>query len=255
MYINLDNYLIFLMVMLRMTGMIFFNPIFSRNNIPVMLKAGLSFVLAITLTGSISFPALPDVTLYTFFYMALKELAVGMFAGFIFQMFLSVLIIGGETIDMQLGISMSKVFDPASNTSVSVSAQLLNVMFIVGFFQSNSHLTLIYMTSKTFDIIPLGQLVFKQENFYAIPELFSLIFLLAIKLCMPIIVMEVIVTFAVGMVMRVIPQINIFVINIQLKLVVGFIVMATMVPAFSAFCENLLSLCLENIQQIWGNFT
>lgn len=255
LYINLDRALVFLLVMLRMTGMLVFNPLFSRSNIPTMLNTGFAFILSVTLTGGMTFPPLADVTLFSFFYLAVKELAVGLFAGFVVQMFMSVIVIGGETIDMQMGLSMAKVFDPASNLSISVSAQLLNVMFIVGFFQSNAHLTLIQMTAKTFDIIPLGELVFNRQNFLAIPELFTLIFLLSIKLCMPLIVMEVIVTFAVGMVMRVIPQINIFVLNIQIKLAVGMLVMVMLVPTFAAFCENLVVLCFENIQRIWINFT
>lgn len=254
MYINLAKYLVFLLVMARMTGMLIFNPIFSRNNVPRMVNTGLAFVLAILLTGSMEFPQLPDVTLYTFFYMLLKELAVGMFSGLIMQMFMSALIVGGEIIDMQMSISMAKIFDPASNMSISLSAQFLNIMFVVGFFQSNAHLTLIQMTAKTFDIIPLGDISFNTANFLAVPELLSLVFLLSIKLCMPIMAIEIIVTFAVGMVMRVIPQINIFVISIQLHLMVGLLVMVTLVPAYSAFCENLLALCFENIQQIWMNF-
>ncbi len=255
MYINLDRYLVFLLVMMRMTGMLMFNPIFSRRNIPTMFNAALAFVLAITITSSTTFPTLPDINMYSFFYLTLKELAVGIFSGFVIQMFLSVLIIGGEIIDMQLGMSMSKLFDPSTNASISITSQLLNIMFYLGFFQANGHLTLIRMTAKTFDIIPLGELVFNRANFYAILELFSLIFLLSVKLCMPIIVMEVIITFAVGMIMRVIPQINVFVVNIQFKLLVGMLVMIIMVPAFAAFCENLLSICLENVQKIWLNFT
>lgn len=238
-----------------MTGMLMFNPIFSRSNIPAMANTGLAFVLAITITGSTAFPPLPDVTLYSFLYLVIKELSVGFFAGMVIQMFLSILIIGGEIIDMELGIGMAKVFDPASNSSISISSQFLNVMFVMGFFQTNAHLTLIHMTAKTFDIIPLGDLVLNRQSFLAIPELFSTVFLLAIKLCLPVMVIEVIVTFAVGMIMRVVPQINIFVVNIQFKLIVGMMVMVMLVPAFSAFCENLLVLCFENIQQIWLKLT
>lgn len=242
--------------MLRMTGMLFFNPIFSRKNVPVMVNTGLAFVLAILISGSIEFPPLPEVTLYSFFYLALKELSVGLFAGFIVQMFLAVLIVGGEIIDMQLGLGMAKEFDPASNASITVSSQLLNTMFMLGFFASNAHLTYISMTAKTFDIIPLGRIApFNRENFMAMLELFNIIFLLGIKLCLPILVMEIIVTFAVGMVMRVVPQINIFVMSIQFKLTIGLLVMIILIPTFSAFCENLLVLCFENIQNFWLNFT
>lgn len=245
----------FLLVMTRMTGMLVFHPIFSRNNIPTMLNMGLAFVLSITLTGGLTFAPLPDITLYSFFYLVLKELAVGFFSGFVFRMFMSVLIAGGDLIDMEMGLSMSKAFDPSSNMQISISAQILNVMFVVGFFQSNAHLTLIQMTAKTFDIIPLGEIVFNRQNFLAIPELITLIFLLSFKLCMPVMVLEFIVTFAMGMVMRVIPQINVFVLNIQVKILIGMLVMLMMVPVLSAFCENLVLLCFENIQTIWINFT
>ena len=254
MYINLDRYLIFMLVMLRMTGLFMLNPIFSRLGVPQMVNAGLAFVIAICIAGARVFPALPEMNFFNFFYFALKELAVGMVAGFIIRMFLSIFIVGGEVIDMHLGIGMAKAFDPQTNASVSISAQLLNIMFTVGFFTSNTHLTLIQMTASTFDIIPLGELTFSPEALYALPELYTLIFLLSIRLCMPVIVMEGITTFAVGMVMRVIPQINIFVVQIQLKLMLGMLVMVMLVPAFSGFCENVLFMCLENIQEVWLKF-
>lgn len=255
MYIDLERYLVFLLIMVRMTGMVVFNPIFGRQNIPTMFGAGLSFTLTILLYNTGTFAPLPDVTLFTFFYLTVKELSVGIFSGFVIRMFLSVLVVGGEIIDMQLGLSMSKAFDPATNASVSITAQILNVMFYIGFFQANAHLTLIKMTAKTFDIIPLGDLVFRRENFLAIPELFSYIFLLSIQLCIPIVVMEIIVTFAVGMVMRVVPQINIFILNIQLKIIIGIVALLILVPSLSAFCDNLLTLCFENIQSVWIGFT
>ncbi len=254
MYVNLDRYLIFMLVLLRMTGMYVLNPIFARQNVPVMVNAGLSFLTAICVVTARTFPPLPDAGIFEFFYFAVKELAVGMTAGLIIRMFLSVFVVGGEIIDMQLGIGMAKAFDPMTNASVSISSQFLNIMFTLGFFTSGAHLTLILMTSRTFDFIPLGELRFNLEALYAVPELITLVFLLAVRLCMPIIVMEGVTTFAVGMIMRVIPQINIFVIQIQFKLILGILVMVVMVPVFSAFCENTLLLCLENIQEVWLKF-
>lgn len=251
MTINLERYLVFLLVMLRMTGMLLFNPVFGRRSIPTLLNLGFALVLAVVLNGSVSFPNMPDINLYEFFYLALKELAVGMIAGLIVQMFLSMFVVAGEITDMQVGIGMAKMFDPATNASVSVSAQVFNVMFTVLFFLTGNHLTLIYMTSKTFDIIPLGALEFSRDIFLELPVFFSTILLYAIKLSLPVVVIEVIVTFAVGIIMRIVPQINVFVISIQLKLLVGILVMFTLVPAFCGFIENMIALCMDNIQRLW----
>lgn len=255
MTIDLTGVVAFFLVMLRMTGMLVFNPIFGRRNVPVMLNAAFAFILTYTLTASMSFPVLPNPTLFSMVYMAIKELAVGMLAGFVLQLFLSVLIVSGEVIDMQLGIGMSKIFDPASNSSISLSSTILNIMFVMLFFLTNNHLTFIYLTAQTFEIIPLGVATINPNVFYHIAELFSIIIVFSMKLCLPIAVVEVVVTFAVGMITRIIPQINIFVVNIQFKLLIGMLVMVMLVPSFTSFMENLLIICFDNIQLVWTSFT
>ena len=251
MTVDFDNYITFFLVMLRMTGMLVFNPIFGRRNVPTMVNAALALVLAVLLSGSVPAPDFPTPTLLTFLYWVVKELLLGLLAGFFFQMFTSVLIVGGEMVDMQLGISMAKAFDPGSNASISLSAQLFNIMFILTFFNTNTHLTLIQMFAQSFHVLPLGSYLINPDALYAIPELFTTILLLAVKLALPVIVVEIIVTFAVGILMRIIPQINVFVVNIQFKLLIGMFVLLVLVPSFVGFIENLLILCTENIQRVW----
>ena len=167
------------------------------------------------------------------------------------QMFLSLFVVSGDVIDSQIGVGMAKMFDPATNSSISITAQYFNIMFTALFFLTGNHLTLIYLTARTFDIIPLGEITVSRDIFLEIPIFFGAIMLYAIKLCLPIIVLEVIISFAVGIIMRIVPQINVFVINIQLKLVVGMLALVLLVPAFIGFVENMLVLCMENIQHFW----
>lgn len=254
MYIDLNVYMVFLLVMLRMTGMLVTNPIFGRRNVPSMVNVGLALVLAVCITTSMNFPALPELNLFNFLYMVVVELAVGMLAGFLIQLFFSVMIVGGEIIDMQLGLSMSKNFDPSTNTSISVTATMLNAMFILTFFLTNNHLTLIYMTAQTFNVIPLGTIGINPAVLYYIPSLFSSIMLFAIKLCLPIVVVEIIVTMAVGIIMRIIPQINIFVVNIQFKLLIGIFALVVLVAPMIAYLENLMAICFDRIQDAWKYF-
>lgn len=251
MAVNLDNALVFLLVMLRMTGVLVFSPILGRSNVPKIANAALAFVLAVLLVNTIPAPNLPDPTLFTLTYWVMKELLIGIIAGVILQLFLSVLIVGGEMADMQMGMSMAKAFDPGSNASISISAQAYNIIFVLVFFASNSHLTLIHMTAQSFEILPVGTYVVNLDAFYMIPEMFSSILLLAIKLSLPILAIEIIVTFAVGIIMRIIPQINVFVVNIQFKLLIGLLVTAMLVPSYAAFMENITQICLENISSVW----
>lgn len=254
MTIDLGRYLIFLMVMLRMTGLFVANPIFGRSNVPTYANIGLALFLAVLLTGSMDFAPLGDPSLLAFVLMAVRELAVGAVAGFVLRLFMSVMTIGGEIIDMQLGLSMAKNFDPGTNASVSLSATMYGAMFVLIFFVTNNHLTLIHMAAQTFRLIPLGATAFNPYALYYLPELFSSILIFAVKLCMPIVVVEIIVTLAAGIVMRIIPQINIFVLSIQFKLLIGFFALVVLVAPFTAYFENLLVLCFERVQEVWMYF-
>lgn len=242
-----------MLVMLRMAGMLVINPIFGRRSVPVMLNAGLAFVMAVLLTASMRLPAIPEPTLIGFFPLVLREMLVGMLASFMLQLFLSILIVGGEIVDMQIGVGMAKVFDPGTNASVSLTSTLFNAMFILTFFATNNHLTFLRMAAQTFQIIPLGYNSFNWENLRIIPEYFSTIMIFSMKLCLPIVVLEIIVTLAVGVIMRIIPQINVFVVSIQFKLLVGMFAIVLLVGPFMVFFENLIVICFENIQNVWSS--
>lgn len=254
MIINFDYVLAFLLVMLRMTGMLVFNPILGRRNIPIMVNAVLAFLLAVLLAGQVPAPTQAP-TLFVFFIWGVKELLLGLIAGFLLQMFFSVLVVGGEMVDMQLGLSMAKAFDPGTNASISLSTQYFNILFILVFFLSNGHLTFIQMTAQSFQVLPLGSYLINFDALYTIPLLFSNMLLLAVKLSIPLVVMEIIVTFAVGIIMRIIPQINVFVVSIQFKLLTGMLILMLLVPSITGFMENLYTICIENIQELWMAFT
>lgn len=249
MTINLEQAETFMLIMLRLTGMLIFNPIMGRRNIPTMVNAGLSFIIAVILSGTIAPSPVTDPSVPMLLLMVFKELFIGLVAGILFQMFLSVLVVGGEIMDLQLGISMSKAFDPGTNTSISVTASILNAMYILIFFSTNNHLTLIRLFASTFDIIPLGGALITRESLYYLPELFSSILVFAMKLSLPVVVIEIVVTMAVGIIMRIIPQINVFVVNIQFKLLIGIFTLLILVGPFTAYFGNLIHICFERLQE------
>lgn len=253
MSINYDLGYLFLLVLMRMTGVFVIHPILGRSNVPSIARVGLSLGLTLAVYRTAPSPGLTDPTLLQLAPLIFKELIVGIVCAFLTHMFLSVLIVAGEMVDMQMGLGMAKAFDPGTNASISLSAQLFNILFVLGFFATNNHLTLIQMVAMSLRILPPGNFTLNMEAFYLIPQLLTSILLFAVKLCMPIVVIEIITTFAVGIIMRIIPQINVFVLNIQLKLGLGLIVLFLLMPTFSAFIENLLLISTEHIWTVWEN--
>ena len=80
-------------------------------------------------------------------------------------------------------------------------------------------------------------------------ELFSYILIYSVKLTLPILAVEFITEIGVGIMMKAIPQIHLFVVNIPLKIFIGFMAMLILVPTFATFLEKLITIMFETIQR------
>lgn len=247
---DMNQYMIFLFACCRVSGMIFFNPIFGRKSIPNVLKVGLTLIIALNAVYEIGNISVINYTTIELILAMLKEFLVGLTIGFIMQMFLSIFHIGGELIDMQMGFSMASMYDPTSNTNISLTGNLMTAMYIMLFFLSNSHLALMNIVIKSFQLVPIGlQAVSSRLSVFFI-ELFACILAYAVQLSMAIVVTEIIVEVAVGILMRLVPNINVFVVNLQIKIIVGLVVLLTIIPALAKYMTMINSIMMERIAQV-----
>ncbi|WP_156913356.1 flagellar biosynthetic protein FliR [Acetobacterium malicum] len=246
----MNQYLIFLLASCRTAGVIFFNPIFGRNSVPSIMKVGLSLAIALFAVFELGTTQVINYTAIEFIGAMLQGFIIGIVIGFIMTLFLSVFQLGGEVIDMQMGLSMASMYDPATRANISVTGNLLTSMYVLIFFISNAHLALFTVVIKSFQVIPLGiGQVSEQVGVFFI-ELMYYIFIYAVQLAIPIIVTEIIAEFAVGILMRLVPNINVFVINIQIKVFIGLIVIFTIIPALANFMTQMNLLMMEKITQV-----
>ena len=154
-----------------------------------------------------------------------------------------------ELLDMQLGIAMAKIYDPQSNVSMPITGSIFNAMFILTFFLANGHITLIYLMVESFAVIPAGHIVIHQEMFMYCVGFVATLLTLALKLALPFIAVQFVVEVAVGILMKAIPQINVFVLNIQLKLFMGFMLIFSLTPEIAEFMDSMLLLLLDSLSR------
>ena len=86
-------------------------------------------------------------------------------------------------------------------------------------------------------------------------SLFSLILVYAVKMSLPVLAAGIITEVGVGLIMKAVPQINVFVINIQLKLIMGLLVILLMVPTLANFLEKIILFMFDYISKIFGLLT
>lgn len=243
----LDEVLIWLMVMMRLTGMVFFNTLLGRNNVPAIFRVGLVLALTYLVMSFLPMPELTFDTWIGFGVTLVKELLIGFFMGYIISSVLGICMVAGELLDMQLGIAMAKIYDPQSNVSMPVTGSIFNAMFILNFFLANGHLTLIYLMVQSFRVIPLGNIPFNDDILIHAIVFFATLLSLALKLALPFIAIQMVVEVAVGILMKAIPQINVFVLNIQLKLLIGFLLIFFLIPEIAEFMDGILVVLIENL--------
>ncbi len=237
-----------LLVFVRMCGMILINPLFNRSNIPSQLR--MAFILGLSILIA---PALDSTRLLSFsdidFVLAIfTELLCGFAVGFVFQLFYYMLLFAGDFLDYTLGISMSKVFDPGSNIQMSVSGTILSVMLILYLFATNGHLELIRIFASSYLVMPLGATTIDLNIGMFFIELFSGLFMLAVKLAIPFLVAQVTLEAAMGILMKIIPQIHVFVINIQFKLLLGLLLLILFATPISSFLDNYLGFLFDSMR-------
>ena len=237
-----------------MAGVIFFNPIFGRSSIPVIVKIGLSLGIAFNVAYGLTDVFVTDYTVIDLLVAVLREFAVGLSLGFILQLFLSVFHIGGELIDLQMGFSMAQMYDPTTNSQISITGNFTTIMYTLLFFITNSHLSLLALAAKSYDVIPVGLGGVSNKIGIFIIELFGYILVYALQLALPVIITELLVEVAVGILMKVVPNINVFVVNMQIKLLVGLVVLMTIIPVLVTFLGRLNSIMLDRMESVLRYF-
>ncbi len=247
------NYTLLMLIFLRMTGCIFFNPILGRRNLPNIIKIGLTLMLTL-----FTYRLTPDRSIHidsflVLFVSGLKELLIGFLAGYIIQLFLSVFVMGGEMSDLQVGIAMSKIYDPQSDISMPLSASVINAMYLLMFFATNAHLTLIEVFVKLGAVVPYGDgLVLKANLFGGLVALFEQILVYAVQLSLPMVAVQIIGEIGTGLMMRAVPQIDVFTVEIQIKILLGFFMMIVFVPPYAAFLQKLMNLMFARISSLYA---
>lgn len=252
----LSDFDIKLLIFGRILGIFAFNPLLSRSNIPVRARVGLT--LLITYAAALVYdPADIDMgnTAGQYIMMLIGEIFIGLVLGFVCDLFVYMLYVAGDVMDAQAGLGMAKVFDPSTHIQMSMYGSYAGFMLYLCFFASNAHLTLIRIFLDSFEIIPLGGGQISSELGWRVTEMFAHVFVMMMQLAMPVIAAEMIVEFCVGVLMKAVPQIQIMVVNIQLKVVVGFIVLFAITSPMGEFIakytDNMLGTCRELLPVIF----
>ena len=246
---KLEDIIYFFALLVRITGFIYLAPFFSLKNMPQRVKVGLSISLALVLFQVLPVTALEYETVIDFISLIVKETLCGIIMGLFCNIAFYILGFSGQMIDMNIGFSMMTEFDPVSNAQVTVTANFYSYAVMLMLLVTNMHHHILMALVDSYQLIPVGQ-VFIRPAIYQGMAVFLVDYLvIAFRIVLPIFASILIVNVVLAILAKVAPQMNMFVIGIQLKVFVGFIVlifMVGMIPAVSDFIFTEMMTMLKN---------
>ena len=242
----------FALILVRLSGLFLLSPIWGRANVPAKLKIGFSIVLSLILINF--YP--PGVPLYGnlvgYVLLVMGELLIGLALGFVTTMFFGIVFTAGQIMDMQTGFGMVQVYDVHQNIQIPIVGNLLNLIILLSFIMAGGHVRLVEILFRTFESLPIGGVVLDTRLPAVMLEGFLRTFVLAVQVAMPVIASGLLAEAALGVIVRTAPQMNVFVIGIPIKIIIGLFMIFLLVPVFVHFTGTIFDEMFSFIDKAFG---
>lgn len=216
----------FLLILVRVASFIYIAPFFSMSNTPRNVRIGLSFFIAILLYQSVPRQAVEYDTLIGYSVIVMKEVITGLLIGFAANLCSSVVSFAGQIADMEMGLSMASLMDPTTKESSTITGIYYNYMILLMLMVSGLHRYLIKALAETYVLIPInGAIIRSDALFSSLLEFMSNYIIIGFRICLPIFAVMVILNAVLGVLAKVSPQLNMFAVGIQMKVLVGICIL------------------------------
>lgn len=240
----------FLLVFIRMTSFFIAAPIFSMKGVPSSIKVGLGFFVALISLSTISIEQtiLLD---FSFLIMIIKEVLVGLALGYIASLILYTVQVAGAFIDFQMGFAIANVVDPQTGAQVPIIGNFKYMLALLFFLSVNGHHLLLDGVIRSYQIVPINSMfipIGSEQVAFFVTNIFVQMFIVAFQIAIPVVGALFIVTVALGIVARTVPQLNVFVVGLPLQIFVGFILILVTLPTYF----YLLQIVFKNMVNTMG---
>lgn len=215
-------------------------PLFNMRGIPMMARLGFAALC--------SFAALPALdagwnleSWGVLAMLAMHEVVIGLLLALAVILVFSIVNFAGHYVDTPIGFGMASVFDPSIGGQVPVFSQFYYILAVLIFLAVDAHLWLIQAVQYSFLVIPFGSLIQIEPAFQLIMELVKQVFLIGIQIALPITATILLTDIGLGIVIRAVPQINVFVLGFPIKIMVGLAVVFFGLPTFVHIAGQLFA--------------
>jgi flagellar biosynthetic protein FliR len=235
-YADLEYYLL---ILVRVSCFIFIAPFFSMTNVPRRVRAGLSIFVAYLVYQAVDRNEVVYNSLLGYAIIVMKEALTGFLIGWGAQLCLTVTSFAGSIADMEIGLSMVSLMDPTTREQATFTGVFYQYMFTLFLMITGMHRYLLQALIDTFTLIPINGAVFDKEALLSSVITFMTDYItIGFRIILPIFCTMILLNVVLGILAKVSPQMNMFAVGMQMKVLVGLGIMfltARMLPSAADF--------------------
>lgn len=221
---------VFILVFARLIGLFLTAPFFSSKMISRRFKVAIMFWMGISVMFVVPIPnEVPEVSIYYFFLIA-HDLLIGAAIGFVGKIIFTGIQFAGSLMDQQMGLSVASSFDPLSGAQTTIMARLIQLWALIIFLTLNGHHILLSGVYSSFRMFPVTETFSLGNAVYPLIEITSLMFYIGVQIASPIILVIFLLDFSFGLISRVAPQVNVFMLGFQMKPTLGLTIFFLLLP-------------------------
>ncbi len=242
-----------MMIMARVTGLFSFSPFLGAPFIPRSVRILIIVIfswLLIPYSGVVISFSIPVGIIV---WMILLNFTVGMAIGLFATIFFEAVQFAGRVYGYQIGFAVANVLDPQTQSQVPILGQLTYLIAAFLFVSMDGPAILLLAMANSLKKIPIDSLVLGTNFVPLFWKEVGTIFSLGLQIGFPIIAFMLIVTIVLGVMARIMPQMNVFMVGMPLDVFVGLIMFAMLIPIwFTLFGNQIAELSTKLAMLIGG---
>ena len=236
-----------LLIAIRLAGIFLLTPVLAAMQVPNVIRVWLVMGLAVLLVSALDLQTVTvPLTLGQLFVAMLAELIIGGLLAFgIFAAF-GAFLLGGRIIDMQMGFGVANLIDPGTREQTSMMGTFLNLLAVMVFFAIDGHHMLIRGLAYSLEQLPPGTMLAALRPDVVLAQ-FGIMFIYAVMVVAPALFAILLLDVGLGVMARTMPQVNIFIVSLPLKIFLGLTLTAVSVNYLGPVMERVF----ESIFLYW----
>src|SRR3982074_81458 len=222
----------FMLVFARVGAMVMLMPGFGESNIPVRVKLGIALLLTLILLPLHRAAYHVDMnSMSSLMVLMLHEIVIGIVLGATARVTLAALAVAGSVIAQQLGLGFVTSVDPTQGQQGLLIRNFLTLLGITLLFATDSHHLVIAALNDSYSIFSPGELMPSGDVAALATRAFAAAFKIGMQLSAPFLVFGLVFNIGLGVLARLMPQMQVYFVGVPLSILTGFLILALVIAA------------------------